>query len=245
LNISLAAEPVLHIAGITITNSVLTAAILYIGLIGFAIYFSRQKLALVPASRSLQNVLEIVVDGLMGLFRSAAGEKARQFFPLAATFFVFILLGNWIGLLPGFGSIGIWKTINGEQELIPLFRGVTADINTTLALALISVGAIQYYGLKATGFHYLNKYINFKSPIYTFVGLLEILSEFAKIISFAFRLFGNIFAGEVLLTVISSLIPFLVNLPFYGLEIFVGFIQALVFVMLTLVLLKVATESQH
>ena len=189
--------------------------------------------------------MEIITEGLLGLFKSAAGEKAKTFFPLAATFFIFIILGSWIGLLPGFGTIGIWEIHHGERVLIPIFRGATADINTTLALALISMGTIQFYGFKALGVKYLNKFFNFKNPIYTFVGLLELIAEIAKIISFAFRLFGNIFAGEVLLTVIGTLIPFLAALPFIGLEIFVGFIQATVFVMLSLVFMKLAVEAHH
>lgn len=139
---------------------------------------------------------------------------------------------------------------NGESDehhgptIVPIFRAATADLNTTLALALISVTFTQFYGFKYLGAGYLTKFFNFKQgPIFTFVGLLELVSEFAKIISFAFRLFGNIFAGEVLLAVIAFLIPALAPIPFIGLEIFVGFVQALVFAMLTLVFTNMATES--
>ena len=127
---------------------------------------------------------------------------------------------------------------------MPLFRGPTADLNTTIALALISVFMIQFYGFKHLGLKYLKKFFNFSNPINAFIGILELISEFSRIISFAFRLFGNIFAGEVLLTVISFLIPFIAPLPFLGLEIFVGFIQALVFTMLSLVFISMAT-SHH
>jgi len=245
VNISLAAEPIFELGGVAITNSMFTSFLLYTSLISFAFYFSTKKIDFVPKGKSLQNLLEVITEGLLGLFRSAAGDKARHFFPLAASFFVVILLGSWTGLLPGFGTIGIKEELHGTVELIPIFRGATADINTTLALALISVGAIQYYGIKSMGANYLQKFFTLKNPIHTFVGLLEFISEFAKIISFAFRLFGNIFAGEVLLTVIGTMIPFLASLPFIGLEIFVGFIQSLVFVMLTLVFLKLAVEAHH
>lgn len=129
----------------------------------------------------------------------------------------------------------------------PIFRAATADLNTTLALAIISVFLTQYWGIKYLGLSYFKKFFNFSDgPIFTFVGLLELVSEFAKIISFAFRLFGNIFAGEVLLVVIAALSPkFLpiLPLPFYGLEVFVGLIQALVFAMLSLVFINMATTS--
>ncbi|KKP70199.1 ATP synthase F0 subunit A [candidate division CPR3 bacterium GWF2_35_18] len=135
---------------------------------------------------------------------------------------------------------------DSESEIFkPLFRGPTADLNTTLALALISVFMIQFYGFKTLGLKYLKKFFNFRNPINGFIGILELLSEFSRIISFAFRLFGNIFAGEVLLTVIAYLIPFIAPLPFIGLEIFVGFIQALVFMMLSLVFISMATISEH
>ncbi|RJR14645.1 ATP synthase F0 subunit A [Candidatus Microgenomates bacterium] len=131
----------------------------------------------------------------------------------------------------------------------PLFRGPTADLNTTLALAIVAVVSFQYFGLKQLGFGYVHKFLNFSNPIYFFLGLLEIVSEFAKIISFAFRLFGNVFAGEVLLTVIAFLMPIIAPLPFLGLELFVGMIQALVFSMLSAVFLNTAVsmhgESEH
>ncbi len=243
--ISLAAEPVLQIFGLTLTNSFLTSIILSLFLVGLSLYFSCKKIQLVPKPTSLQNFLETIIEGLLSLFQTAAGEKTKKFFPLAATFFIFIILGNWVGLLPGVGSIGVWQIHEGEKALIPLFRGATADLNTTLALALVSVGSLQFFGLKTLGAAYLKKFFNLSNPINFFVGILETVSEFAKMISFAFRLFGNIFAGEVLLTVISFLVPFIAPLPFLGLELFVGIVQAVVFVMLTLVFLRVATTSHH
>jgi len=129
------------------------------------------------------------------------------------------------------------------ETFVPLFRPASADLNMTFALAIISVVVIQIVGFKSLGIGYLKKFFNFKSPITFFVGILELISEFAKIISFAFRLFGNIFAGEVLLTVMLMLVPYFVPIPFYGLELFVALIQAFVFAMLTLVFIKLAMIS--
>ncbi|MFZ5376862.1 MAG: F0F1 ATP synthase subunit A [Patescibacteria group bacterium] len=149
-------------------------------------------------------------------------------------------------------QVGVAESNMGEhsgesshQVFVPLFRAGTADLNTTIALAIISIALTQVIGFKYLGLSYLKKYINFSSPIMFFVGVLELISEFAKIISFAFRLFGNIFAGEVLLAVITFLVPIIAPMPFYGLEIFVGFIQAFVFSLLSLVFFKMAADSHE
>ena len=138
------------------------------------------------------------------------------------------------------------KTSESEKShdtFVPLLRAGTADLNTTLALALISVIMTQVWGVKYLHLSYFKKYLNFSNPMTFIVGLLEFVLECAKILSFAFRLFGNIFAGEVLLAVMSFLVPLFVPIPFYGLEVFVGFIQALVFTMLSLVFFNMATVS--
>ena len=165
--------------------------------------------------------------------------------------FLFILLNDWVGVLPGFGSIRVTEIKNGHEVFVPFFRSANSDLNTTFALALIAVFAIQMYGIQRLGFFgHAGKFINLThGPIHFFVGLLELIGEFAKVLSFSFRLFGNVFAGEVLLVIMMSLLPVWVAfgaLPFFLLEYFVGFIQALVFAMLTLIFLKVATtEVEH
>lgn len=135
------------------------------------------------------------------------------------------------------------EKVESKGLFVPYFRAGTADLNTTIALALISVAATQYFGFQALGGSYLKKYFNFSNSINGFVGLLELVLEAAKIMSFAFRLFGNIFAGEVLLAVMMFLVPVVVPMPFYGLEIFVGMIQAVVFAMLSLVFFNLATHG--
>lgn len=190
----------------------------------------------------MQMFFEFMLEGLYGIVESITGSaKAKIIFPLVATFFIFIVPSNWSGLLPGAGSIGFNGTLHGKEVFIPILRGPTADINTTLALAIIAMVMVQVYGFRYQGIRYLKKFFNFSNPINAFVGILELVSEFSKIISFTFRLFGNIFAGEVLITVMTFLVPVIAPMPFYALEIFVGVIQGLVFMMLATVFINMAT----
>lgn len=239
LKISILGETIGHIGNYPLTNSILTTWVVMALLIIFAFWIRRQ-INLVPTN--FVSVVEIGISGLYTTFESLLGSKIKQLFPLLASFFVFIWINNLFGILPGVGSIGVKE----HEELVPIFRSANADLNTTLALAFISIVAIQYFGIKAIGVKsHLRKYFNFKSPIDFYVGILELISELSRIISFAFRLFGNIFAGEVLLTVIAFLVPYIIPIPFLGLEVFVGFIQALVFSMLTAGFLSVAMASHE
>ncbi|MBI4067179.1 F0F1 ATP synthase subunit A [Candidatus Gottesmanbacteria bacterium] len=243
LHISIAPEKIFTLLEtIPVTNSLLTTWIVMIVLLVFS-YVSTRRISLIPGS--LQSITEMLIEGLYNLYTTVIGEKIKTYFPLLATLFLFIITLNWAGLLPGVGTIGFHHQEQGEETLTPLFRSGSADLNMTLALALIAFLVIQYTGIRNLGASYLKKFINFSNPINFFVGILELISEFSKIISFAFRLFGNIFAGEVLLTVIAFLMPLLVPLPFLGLELFVGFIQALVFSMLTAAFISLALAKEH
>jgi F-type H+-transporting ATPase subunit a len=245
MEISLAAEPIFHIGSFTVTNTLLVSWVAVAVLIIFAMVINR-KIQAVP--RGIQNVAEVVMEYFLKLTDMITQNRrqSEKFFPIVITFFLFILVSNYLGLLPGFGSIGIWEEHHGENVLVPIFRTVNSDINVTLALAIISVLATNFIAIFLIGFVKASKrFLNFKNPIFTFVGLVEFISEIAKFISFSFRLFGNIFAGEVLLIVVTSLVPYIAPLPFYFLEMFVGLIQALVFAMLTLVFMKVAAEEPH
>jgi len=238
MHISLSAEPVFRVGGFVVTNSLIASLMTSMVLIVFALFMSTAIKS--RQTRFLAMVEEIFIF-MLDLAESVGGKYAKRFLPLVLTLFLFILVSNWLGLMPGFGSVIIEKVDHGHYEAIPLLKGATADLNTTLALALVSVFAIQYYGVEKLKLSYFKKFIDLSSPIKFFVGFLESISEFAKIISFSFRLFGNIFAGEVLLAVVISLVPYIAPLPFLGLEIFVGFIQALVFALLTLVFAHMAT----
>jgi F-type H+-transporting ATPase subunit a len=140
-------------------------------------------------------------------------------------------------------NLGAEEGAKPEPEFVPLFRAGSSDLSFTIALAICAVLYVQMMGISKLRMGYFKKFINFKDPIHFFVGILELISEFARMISFSFRLFGNIFAGEVLLVVITFLVPYIAPMPFYGLEIFVGAVQAMVFTMLTLVFIKLAITS--
>lgn len=244
MHISLAAEKIIELGPVAITNTMLVSWIV-IFMLAVLAFLATRRMKAVPGK--IQNFFEFIVETLLNMVENVTGNRrmAEEFLPVVGTLFLFIIAANWIGLVPGFETIGHWETAEGHQTLIPYLRQPTADLNTTFALAFISVLAVQIVGFTYLGFRYIKKFINFKGPIQFFVGGLESISEFAKIISFSFRLFGNIFAGAVLLAVISFLIPAIAALPFYGLEMFVGFIQALVFAMLTTVFLYMATMGHE
>jgi F-type H+-transporting ATPase subunit a len=241
LNISLRAETIFYIGTWPVTNAVLLAFIVFMILAVISITL-RRKLAMVPGG--LQNIFEAVLEGGLGMMDTVLGsrERSEKYLPIVFTIFLFVLFSNWMGLVPGVTSI----TVGHGADAVPLLRSPASDLNFTLALALIAVTMVNVFGTAAMGLkHRASVFFNFRSPIGFFVGILELLSEFARIISFTFRLFGNVFAGEVLLAIMALLAPYLVPLPFMFLEIFVGFIQAFIFGMLTLVFVALATTPHE
>jgi len=241
LNISISAEPIAHVFGLTITNSLLTGWIVT-AVLAISVYLFSKTIKTKGAPGRLQSAVEFIIEALYGVVESIAGAaKAHRFFPLVGTLFLFILFSNWSGLLPGLTAIGLREVHNGASILVPFWRAPTADINTTLALGLITMIMVQVYGYQYLGLKYFKKFFDFSNPINFFVGILELISDFSKIISFTFRLFGNIIAGEILLLVMGMIVPVLGTTPFIALEIFVGFIQALVFMMLSSVFINMAT----
>ncbi|MDA1338322.1 MAG: F0F1 ATP synthase subunit A [bacterium] len=266
IHIAIAAETLGHFLGLTITNSFLTSIIVVTIILAYA-FVTGKSLKLKKPSKN-QTIVELITTGLYSLSISILGKKhSKAYFPIIFSFFIFILMSNWFGLLPFVNGIKytpqtkIEEIIEGkeihEAEAMHLFRAPTSDLNTTLAVAIVSVFLIQFAAIKELGLgNYSSKFFNFKvvkkgvmgyfeAGINSFVGILELLSEFTKIISFSFRLFGNIFAGEVLIIVISALTYSIGTLPFLGLEVFVGLIQAFVFTMLTLVFLSVSISSHN
>lgn len=258
---SLSAEPIFYIGNFTVTNSLFNSwlAVLIIIILALAI-----KLKIKTIPRGLQNYIEAAIETFLDFFNSITGskEKSLKFFPLVFSFFVFIIISNWLGLLPGIGSVGQVVSEGEHKIFVPYLRGGTADLNSTLALAIIGVVASHIIGVMTIGaWHHLNKFINIKAfleipkkfkedkmiilinPIKAVASLLEIIAEAAKVASLSFRLFGNVFAGEVLLASMSAILAFGLPLPFMFLEVLVGFVQALVFSLLILSYLTMATEK--
>lgn len=234
----LAPETIFRLGHVPITNTLLHTLLVDTILI-VSIFIFLKKLSVVPSF--LQNLIELVIEFFYNLTESVAQGRSKKIFPYVMTFFVFILLTNWSGLLPGVGTIGIFE----NEKFVPILRSATSDLNTTLALALISAVATHYLSIKSIGIKdYLGRFFSL-NPINLFIGMLEIISEITKVISLSFRLFGNIFAGEVVLLTVSSIFAFLFPLPFLMLEIIVGAVQALVFSMLTMAFMAILTTSNH
>lgn len=239
--ISLKAEELFKIGSFSITNSLFLTFIVSAILISFA-FLIYKKINIIPGK--LQSAVEVPMEWFLDLMRSTLGsaEKAERYFPLIATIFIFIMVSNLLGIFPGVGSL----LIKNEGHNVPIFRSPAADLNFTLAFAVISVVVTNILGAMAVGFFpHISKFLNFKNPIAFFIGILEIVSEIAKVISLSFRLFGNVFAGEVLLTIIFFLAPYFIPLPFLLLELFIGLIQAFLFAMLTLVSISLHTAADE
>lgn len=252
--------------GFSVTNTLLCTWLVIL-VLGVLVFFIRRRQELVP--RGLQNVVEWAFESLQNLVVGVSGRvRGRRFFPLVATLFLFILLGNLIDVLPGVDTIG---TVDGatnplnlgflhllfgsdSNRLVPWFRPPTTDLNLTFAMALIVVVVCQVFGFWQLGSRtHLHKYFKVKElfthgvsgPIEFFVGLIEVITELSRLLSFAFRLFGNIFAGSAVLAVFGFLTIGLANVVFIPLELFVAFVQALVFALLTLVFLEMASTSHE
>lgn len=237
-----AAEPIIHIGSFPVTNTLLNTVFVDALLVGGALYISK-TISKIP--HVFQNVVEIIIETFYNLTESVSPKRVNAIFPYLMTFFLFILISNWSGLLPGAGSIGFFEEKSGEKHFVPLIRSATTDINVTLALALVSVIATHIMSITYTGFKdYITRFISL-NPILLAIGALELVSEVTKIISLSFRLFGNVYAGEVVLTTVSGIFAFLFPLPFMLLEVVVGIVQALVFAMLTMAFMAILTTPHH
>jgi len=264
-------EPFYKLGPIYITNTLITSWLSIIALIAI-FYFGTRNMKLVP--KGLQNIVEWIIETLLDFVEGVAGkENGRRFFPIVATIFLYVLFNAWLSLLPVFNFIGVYQhQADGTTAYVAMLRGANTDINVPLMLALVSFFSVEYWGMTSLGFRiYLGKFFKFgqlvqglgqlvrgkvKSAVGTilfgaidaFVGALELLSEFVRIISFTFRLFGNMMGGEVLLLTIPFLIPWVFTSIFYGLETFLGLIQAVIFGVLTLVFATIAIskpEAEH
>ncbi len=263
--VTIYAEPIFHVSNFQITNSLITSwvSVLVLVLFFLAIRFSLKK---VPGK--LQNVFEVMLEGALSLCDQITNDRkiSEKIFPVVFAVFMFILVNNWVGLIPLVGSMGFYALHEGHNVFVPLLRAGTADINTTLSLALMAVVGSNIFGVIIIGgWKMFNKYVNIQalfdifkkikkdksvlilSPISVFVGLLELVGEMAKVASLSFRLFGNVFAGEVLLVSMTAIFAYIVPGPFLFLEVFVGLVQALIFSLLTAVYFTIASQdhSEH
>ncbi len=241
VHVVLKAEEVASVYGFPITNSLIMTLMASAILLGFSVLFSR-KLALIPGK--LQTAVEWMFESALNyMAETLESEKlARKFFPLIMSIFLFIFVANMLAFLPGVGSI----FVDHAGAHVPLLRAPAADLNMTLALAIIAFLVIEITGVAILGFFkYWSKYVNFSSPVNFVVGIIELLSNVGRLISFSFRLFGNVFAGEVMIAVAVFFVAWLLPVPLIAFEVFVGFIQAVVFSMLTLFFIKLSIMEPH
>lgn len=249
----LPADTIFHLGPLPIKNTVLASWITIAFLAGF-FYFATRRTKLVPGR--LQGAAEALVEMLFNLVRGVVGEeRARTIFPLVATIFLFVGFNAWLSLVPIYGTIGFLDE-DGIVEKA-LLRNANTDLNQPLAIALIAFFAVEYWGMRSAGaLRYLGQFFNFRSLlrgrplgiIDLFVGMIELLSHLIRIISFTFRLFGNMTAGKALLLIAAFLVPFVLAVPFYGLELLIGLVQALIFAGLTLAFTAIALtphEEEH
>ncbi|MCK9578446.1 F0F1 ATP synthase subunit A [bacterium] len=230
--ISLFGSTIFNFLGINFTNTYILAIICAV--LVFAIFaFGMRKKELVP--NKLQNFFEFLLESIFNFFDGMTGnrQKTEEIFPLSATIFLLVLFSNLIEIIPGTG-------------VFHFLRSPSSDLHFTIALAIFAMGFVHIVAIaKLGGFQYAKKYIKFESPVMFFVGILELLGEFTRTFSLGMRLFGNLFAGEMLLMVMYSILPFILPLPFLGLELFVAFIQAIVFSSLITVFYVLTTAPEE
>ncbi len=240
---TLAPEIIFYIGSFPVTNTILNTILVDFIIVLSVLFIHKKITKLVPGV--FQNIVELLVHSFYDFTETIAGKNTSKIFPFFMTFFLFIIVANWSGLILGSGTIGLKEYDGAKEHLIPLFRNASTDMNFTLALTLISVFATHILSFRTIGIkEYLSHFFSF-NPIYLFVGILDIISEAAKLVSFSFRLFGNIFAGEMILAMIGLPYLFALPVPFLGFEIFVGLVQAVVFAMLTMVFMAMLMTPRH
>jgi len=232
------------IAGFPVTNTIIATIICDIIIIAFVLMINK-LITLKP--NTLQNAAEVIVGYFIETTEEIAGKRASFIYPWVTSFFLFIAISNLVAQLPGFESITFKTSVLDHHNRVPFLRAATSDLNLTLAFAVTSVVVTHYLSVKYTGIKaYFTRFINFRLfPVLLFVGILELSNELTKIISFSFRLFGNIFSGEKVMATMYGLFSFGLPLPFIALELIVAIIQAIVFAMLTMVFMHIMTDESH
>lgn len=237
-NISLQPEYILSVFGLLLTNTFVTSLLVTLFLSSLGVIFCLKQ---ADRKNIIIDGLRVLVFELLKLIDTVTQDRklSKKILPLIATFFLFIVTANLLELIPGFLGSFFIKTATAQASVL---RSPNSDLTTTVALALFSVLAIQFFSLQVLGTKgYIKRFFNLTNPIKFILGFFEMISEGVKVLSFSFRLFGNVFAGEVLLIIITFLVPYIIPLPFYILEVFVAVIQAFIFAMLTLTFVKTST----
>jgi len=242
IHVAIKAEALFHIGPIAVTNSMIGTLIATVVLASLAFWASRNS-AVVP--RRFQSVLEFPIEFLADIVRAQSGSRWRSILPPVLTIFLLVLVANYVGLLPGVGTIGLHVVEDGHEAVAPIIRPASADLNFTLALALVAFVLFVGWGIRANGVRgYLKETFVANPPYMTpLMTPIHIVSELSRIISLSMRLFGNVFAGEILLAVMLALTFAIVPVAFLGLEMIFGAVQALVFALLTLTYITLATAG--
>jgi F-type H+-transporting ATPase subunit a len=243
VHVSLKAETLFTIGPWEFTNGMVGALLASILLLAAGVYVSRRA-TIVPGR--LQSLVELPFDFIFGVVHDQGGRTWRQMLPLIATIFLFILVANWMGILPGVGTIGVYEQEGNERVLVPFVRAAAADLNFTLGLAIVAFVTFVWFGIKVQGAGGYAKEVLLPEPrILAFLmGPIEVISNLSRLISLSMRLFGNVFAGEVLVLVLLSIGPVFVFIVF-GLELLFGIVQALVFALLAMTYVVLATVEHH
>lgn len=237
-NITLASDILFRIGSFPVTNTFFWTVIASVFLMIFFVSIAR-RMKNVPGGA--QNLIEMLLEGSYSFVESVIGKgkPARKIFPLVATMFIFILFSNLLVYIPGQSAF----TIYTGGSPVPVFRAIMSDYSLVLVMTLVSVLTTQIVAVAVLGpFKYIGKFINLKNPLDFFLGIMDLVGELAKVVSLSFRLFGNIFAGEVLTAVILFLMPFFAPLPFMFLGLLTAVVQAFVFAVLTLVFTSMVVE---
>jgi F-type H+-transporting ATPase subunit a len=255
VHVEIKAEELFAIGPLIVTNSMVGVLLASLVLLLAAWWFTRRS-GIVP--RRGQSLVELPIEFLAGVVRGTGGKRWRQFAPFIFAIFLYVLVANWLSLLPGVGTIGLAEEVEGDRIIVPFVRAGAADLNFTLGLALISFVAFISFGLRANGLRGYLKELLIAEPAYMTPLLtpIHLISELSRVISLSMRLFGNVFAGEVLLATMLALttatvfilpLAFVVPGVFLGLELLFGLVQALVFALLsmTYITLAIAEHRQH
>jgi len=247
VHVEIAAETLFQIGPLTVTNSMVGAVLASLLLLAATVWLARRA-TLVPGR--FQAVVEFPIEWLAGIVRETGGKRWAEFAGLVIAIFLFVLVANLIGLVPGVGPISVFvEGEHGEPTFVPIVRAAAADLNFTLGLAIVAFVAFVAWGIRANGLGGYLKELLIAEPAYMTPLLtpIHIISELSRLISLSMRLFGNVFAGEVLLSVMLVLAGLFIPVAFLGFELLVAFVQALVFALLTMtyITLAIAEQRQH